>query len=155
MPKYNETKVLPYSPEKLFALVADVQNYPEFVPWCKGIKIKETKENHLIVDLTAGNSFLSETYTSDIYLTPYTKIEVSQNAGPFKYLFNTWEFKAAPGGTELAFLIEFEFNSFIFQKAIESVFLEASTHMIEAFEERAEAIYGHENTPSEGIKLAQ
>ena len=142
MPRYDESKILPYTSEQLFNLVADIEQYPEFVPWCKGIKVKDRKENHIVADLTAGNSFLSETYTSDVYLTPNTKIEVSQNEGPFKYLFNIWEFKDVEDGCELSFQIEFEFSSFIFQKAVESVFMEASTQMIEAFEERAEEVYG-------------
>lgn len=142
MPRYDENKFLPYSPQQLFQLVADVEKYPEFVPWCKDVQIKERKENHLLVNLTAGNSFLSETYTSDVYLTPNKKVEVAQNDGPFKYLFNTWTFEPTEEGTEISFKIEFEFNSYIFQKAIESVFMEAATHMIQAFEERAEGIFG-------------
>ena len=151
MPRYDETKFLPFSAQQLFDLVADVAKYPEFVPWCKNVVIKSEKTSHLIVDLTAGSSFLSETYTSDVYLTPYSKIEVAQNEGPFKYLFNTWEFNPVPKGTEVFFQVEFEFNSFIFQKAVESIFMEASTQMIDAFEERAEIIYGYSrNSQSAG-----
>ena len=148
MPRYNESKVLPYSAQQVFDLVADVEKYPQFVPWCKDVKIKESRENHHLVDLTAGNAFLSETYTSDVYLTPFSKVEVAQNEGPFKYLFNTWTFEDVEGGVNVTFKIEFEFNSYIFQKAIESVFMEASQQMMEAFEERAEEIYGSPKTAS-------
>ena len=141
MPKYNELKALPFTQKQLFNIVGDVEKYPSFVPWCKEVIIKDKKNNHIMADLTAGNHFLSETYTSDIYLTPYSKIEVTQNKGPFKYLFNTWTFDSIPGGTEIAFKIDFEFSSFIFEKTLESVFMEASTQMIQAFEAQAHLLY--------------
>lgn len=141
MPRYHDSRLIPYPQKEVFNIVRDVERYPEFVPWCKAVTVKERKNNHLIVDLTAGNDFLSETYTSDVYLTPYSKIEVSQNKGPFKYLSNIWEFKEHPTGTEISFLIEFEFKSFFFQKAIESVFMETATRMIQAFDKRIRTLY--------------
>ena len=142
MPTHAEQRVLPYTPEQLFALVADIERYPEFLPWCIGARIKERQPNLVVADLIIGFKVFRERFTSRVVLDPPRKIDVTYAEGPFRYLDNHWTFERAPEGCRIGFFVDFEFKSRLMQKVIEVLFSEAVRRMVGAFEKRARDLYG-------------
>jgi coenzyme Q-binding protein COQ10 len=144
MPTHAEQRLLPYTPEQLFDLVADIERYPEFLPWCVGARIKSREENLLIADLVIGFKMIRERFTSRVTLDrPNLRIDVAYTEGPFRYLDNHWTFRPEPGGsTRLDFFVDFEFKSILLQKIIGALFNEAVRRMVAAFEARAKQLYG-------------
>ena len=141
MPTHAERRVLPYSPEQLFDMVADVRRYPEFLPWCVGARIVSTTETELIADLTIGFKMFRETFRSQVTLDRPDHLHVRYLNGPFRYLNNHWRFKPVQGGTEVDFFVDFEFRSRLLQAVIGTVFNEAVRLMVRAFERRAMVLY--------------
>jgi coenzyme Q-binding protein COQ10 len=149
MPTHAERRRLPYTPEQLFALVADVERYPEFLPWCVGARVRERKQNTITADLIIGYRMVRERFTSRIVLDRPRRIDVSYSEGPFRYLDNHWLFEPEPGGgCTINFYVDFEFRSRMLQKIIELLFNEAVRRMVSAFEARARRLYGDENVPA-------
>ena len=136
--------MLPYSPQQMYALVADVERYPEFLPWCLDCRIVERKRGQLIASLTIGYKIFRETFTSEVDLDDKAKvIDVRYIRGPFRYLNNHWAFTPAPNGQCLVnFTIDFEFRTPFLQKIMGVFFNEAVRRMIAAFESRAKQLYG-------------
>ena len=144
MPTHAERRVLPYTPEQLYKLVAEVEHYPQFLPWCVAARIRERRENMIVADLVIGFKMIRERFTSKVALDPEgRKIHVTYAEGPFKYLNNHWRFEEHPDGCVIDFYVDFEFKSKLLQKMIEALFHEAVRRMVAAFETRADALYGH------------
>jgi coenzyme Q-binding protein COQ10 len=142
VPTHAEERVLPYTPEQLFALVADIERYPEFLPWCVGVRIKERQANLVVADLVIGFRIFRERFTSRVSLDPPRRIDVAYSEGPFRYLDNHWTFSPDPGGCRVGFFVDFEFKSRLLQRLIEVLFSEAVRRMVGAFEKRARDLYG-------------
>ena len=143
MPSHTEHKILPYTPEQMFDLVADVARYPEFLPWCIATRIKSSDDGLMIADMVIGFKIFREQFTSRVKVDRPHRIDVTYQNGPFKYLENHWLFEAADNESCLVdFHVEFEFRSKILEKAIGKVFTEAVHRMVSAFETRAADLYG-------------
>jgi coenzyme Q-binding protein COQ10 len=142
MPTHAETKVLPYTPEQLFELVADVAKYPEFLPWCTASRIRSRDGDVFFADLVIGFKMVRERFTSKVRLTRPDRIDVTYTDGPFRHLNNHWVFKPHPKGTEIDFYVDFEFRNRMFQALIGALFGEAVKLMVSAFEKRARQLYG-------------
>ena len=143
MPQHSESRILPYAPEQIFALVADVERYPEFLPWCVACRITDRPSpTEFIADLAVGFKMVREQFTSRVILTPYERIVVSYLKGPFQHLENRWQFNAVDGGTRVDFSLQFEFRSALLQTLIGALFEEAVRRMVAAFEARANKLYG-------------
>lgn len=143
MPTHAEKRHLPYRPEQLYELVARVDRYPEFLPWCKAARITRQEGDVFYADLVVAFKVFRERFTSKVHLFPRTGIDVEYINGPFRYLNNHWRFEPAPdGGCILDFYVDFEFRSRILQNLIGLLFNEAVTRMVGAFESRARELYG-------------
>ena len=142
MPTHAERKVLPYSPEQMFDLVADVGKYPQFLPWCAGARVRSHTDTLLVADLTIGFGPFRESFTSRVDLDRPREVKVKYENGPFRYLNNNWTFEPDPKGCNVKFYVDFEFKSRILQAAIGVVFNEAVRLMVNAFLKRARDIYG-------------
>jgi coenzyme Q-binding protein COQ10 len=142
MPHYAEKKLVPYRPEQLFDLVADVGKYPQFLPWCVGARLRSRTEAELVADLTIGFGPFRESFTSRVALDRPEQIHVRYENGPFRYLRNQWKFLPEGNGTRVSFFVDFEFRSRILQAAIGVVFNEAVRRMVWAFQKRARDVYG-------------
>lgn len=142
MPRHAETRTVAYRPEQMFDLVADVAQYPKFLPWCVGSRIRSRTEREIVCDLTIGFGPFVESFTSRVTLDRPGLIRVRYENGPFKYLNNQWRFLPDPAGCKVDFNVEFEFRSRILQVAIGAVFQEAVRRMVAAFLTRARTIYG-------------
>jgi coenzyme Q-binding protein COQ10 len=142
MPTHAERKVVPYTPEQLFDLVADVGKYPLFLPWCVAARIRCQSADGLVADLTIGFGPFRESFTSRVALDRPNRVTVTYEDGPFRYLNNQWSFTPRGRGTEVGFFVDFEFRSRILQAAIGVVFNEAVKRMVRAFLKRARDVYG-------------
>ena len=149
MPTHAEERVLPYTPEQLFALVADVERYPEFLPWCVGARIRDRRPDLIVADLVIGFKMFRERFTSRVRLDPPHRIDVAYTEGPFRYLDNHWVFERLPEGCRIDFFVDFEFKSRIMQRLIEVLFGEAVRRMVAAFEQRARQLYGTPTSAAE------
>jgi len=152
MPTHAEKRLLPHTPEQLYALVADVENYPAFLPWCVAVRVRHRETladgENIVSDMAIGFKMFRERFTSNVRCRVANgdepgRIDVSYADGPFRHLNNHWVFEAqADGWCEIDFYIDFEFRSALLQKAIGLVFNEAVGKMVNAFEDRAGALYG-------------
>lgn len=143
MPTHAEKRVVPYTPEQMFDLVARIDRYPEFLPWCVAARIRSREGNELVADLVIGFKMFRERYTSRVALERPRRIHVSYLEGPLKHLTNHWVFEPhASGGTEIDFYVDFEFHSKVLQTLIGALFHEAMRRIVAAFEERARRLYG-------------
>lgn len=144
MPTHAEKRVLPYRPDQMFDLVADIEHYPEFLPWCVACRITRREGEVIWGDLMVGFKVFRETFTSKVTLGRPDRIDVEYVNGPFRYLNNHWLFEPAEGGeaTAIDFYIDFEFRSRMMQAVAGTVFNEAVRRMVTAFEARAHAVHG-------------
>ncbi len=143
MPTHAERRIVPYAPEQLYALVSEVDRYPEFLPWCLAARIRKREGALLVADLVIGYKMVRERFTSRVNLDPAAmRIDVTYAEGPFRYLNNHWRFYQHPGGCEIDFYVDFEFRSRILRKMIGPLFNEAVRRMVAAFEARARDLYG-------------
>ena len=151
MPTHAEKRVLPYTPAQLFDLVADVKQYPAFLPWCLAIRVRHHEitettdgcEELLVAEMVIGFKVFRESFTTRVQCGRPDRIDVTYTDGPFRYLNNHWVFSPkGDNACEIDFFVDFEFRSTILQKAIGLVFNEAVKKMVDAFEARAESLYG-------------
>jgi coenzyme Q-binding protein COQ10 len=156
MPTHAEKRFLPYRPEQLFELVASVERYPEFLPWCIAARIRSREpingspdRTMITADLVIGFRMIRERFTSRVSLSPPDRIDVNYSEGPFRYLNNHWIFEPVEpsathpsGGTMLDFYVDFEFHSKLLQSLMAMLFNEAVKRMVHAFETRAKQLYG-------------
>ena len=141
MPTHHEPRFLPQTAEQLFDLVSDVDDYPNFLPWCVALRVTSRDDNEIRADMVVGFKMLREKFTSRVTLTPKERIDVEYLDGPFRYLENRWLFIDKDGGCEIDFFIDFEFRSRLLRKIMEPLFHEAVRRMVRAFEKRATERY--------------
>ncbi|UUR08682.1 type II toxin-antitoxin system RatA family toxin [Sphingomonas glaciei] len=146
MPRHSEQRFLPYTPDQLFDLVADVKRYDEFLPWVTAVRVRSSSETELVADLIVGFGAFRERFTSRVTKQRPSRIEVDYVEGPLKFLHNEWRFEPAEGGTNLGFTVDFAFRNRIFEAVAGQVFDRALRKMTNAFEERANALYGSSNS---------
>jgi coenzyme Q-binding protein COQ10 len=154
MPRHTEKRILPYTPEQLFDLVADVGRYQEFLPWVAATRIREDSETAMVADLIVGFSALKETFSSRVKKNRPEQIDIDYIEGPLKHLHNHWKFRAVPGGTEVDFCVDFAFRNRIFEALAGQMFDRALRRMINAFEERAAILYGDSGSSSSSAQSA-
>lgn len=147
MPKFETTRKVAHSPGNMFDLVADVERYPEFLPLCEALTVRQRRERDgkklLIADMSVGYKAIHETFTSQVLLDrAQLIIAVKYVDGPFRYLDNRWTFSETAGGCDVGFAIDYAFKSRMLSMVMGSVFDRAFHKFSEAFEKRADTIYG-------------
>lgn len=149
MPKHFEKKIVNFTAKQMYELVADIDNYREFLPWCNDSKIIEVtnidnEKKTLIADLEIGYKDLVYTYRSNVLLdNQELTIKVDFVHGPFKNLDNSWIFKKIDDQScEIEFFIDFELNVSVLNLLISKFFDKAFKKMVNSFENRANQIYG-------------
>jgi coenzyme Q-binding protein COQ10 len=143
MPTHAEQRHLPYTQKQLFDLVASVERYPEFLPWCSAARITRRDGDTFHADLVVRFKMFKERFASRVTLHRYSQIDVEYINGPFRYLNNHWRFiEAEDGSSVIDFYVDFEFRSRMLQKLIGLLFNEAVSRMVGAFETRARQLYG-------------
>ncbi len=147
MPKHGETRFLPFSAAQMFDLVADIERYPQFLPWVQALRVKTRGKSDagnevVTADMVVGFKMVRERFTSKVVLVRPERIEVEYLSGPLKYLKNDWTFRDVKGGCEIDFLVDFEFQNRMFERLAGMFFGEALRRMVGAFETRAAVLYG-------------
>ena len=146
MHRHSEKKHVPHTPMQMFQLVADIEKYSEFLPWCVSTRISSREGNELLADMVIGYKMFRERFTSRVTLTEPERIDVAYSHGPFKYLQNHWIFQPdSKGECIIDFYVEFEFRSKLMEKMIGLVFNEAVKKMVYSFEKRAFSVYSRGN----------
>ncbi|MCT8160422.1 type II toxin-antitoxin system RatA family toxin [Pseudoruegeria sp. SHC-113] len=148
MPSHAEKRKLPYSAAQMYDLVADVAQYPKFLPWCAAARIRSRaggpEGEVMLADLVISFKVFRERFGSRVTLFPgESRIQTEYLDGPFRYLKSNWHFTDLPeGGCEIYFDVDFEFKNAILQRVIGVVFNEAMQRIVRAFEDRAHDLYG-------------
>jgi coenzyme Q-binding protein COQ10 len=141
MPRHEEHATLAYGPDELFAVVADVKDYPSFVPWCSGARIHRENPREIIADLVIGFGPFQESFTSEVTLDRPRQVLVRATEGPLEHLTNTWTFTPVTAGTHVDFMIDFQFKSHLLDHVASGMFHEAATRMMSAFESRVHLLH--------------
>ena len=148
MAVHRVTKILPWTPDQLAALVADVHAYPEFVPWVTAMRTWSPREEApgvslLDAEAAVGFSFLKERFSTWVrHDRNRPMVEVGLIRGPFKHLRNRWEFLPDPAGTRVEFMIDFAFRSRLLDAMLQANFDRAVGKLMGCFEARAARLYG-------------
>jgi len=148
MPKYETKRSVGHTPGQMFALVSDVEKYPEFLPLCEALSVRSRRERDgrtiLVADMTVGYKAIRETFTSQVHLKPdELTIDVKYLDGPFRYLTNDWRFEPdQAGGSVVHFYIDYEFKSRVLGALMGAMFDRAFRMFADAFEKRADVVYG-------------
>jgi coenzyme Q-binding protein COQ10 len=143
MTVFHDRAHLPYTPQQVFDLVAGIERYPDFLPWCVGARILRRENNIVYADLVIGWKILRERFSSKVVLTEPSAIHFDYANGPLKYLHGEWRFTPDPrGGTLVEFKVDFEFKSRALALVMGGVFSELVHRMVGAFEARARQLYG-------------
>ena len=155
MPQHSDSRILPYSADQMYALVADVERYPEFLPWNSAARIRARHpgpEGSEVIeaDLVISFKVFRERFGSRVTLWPDRKrIDTEYLDGPFRHLRSGWSFAALPPDAatgrprcKVDFFVDFEFRNAILGRVIGVVFGEAMARIVRAFEDRARALYG-------------
>jgi coenzyme Q-binding protein COQ10 len=150
LPSFHDERRVRHKAEQMFDLVADVERYPEFVPLCKGLRVRTRKteadgRETLVADMTVGYKLIRERFTSRVTLDrPHLKVLVEYMDGPFSELENIWTFIDEPegDGSRVNFFIDYEFRSRTLAALMGSMFDAAFRKFARAFEERANSVYG-------------
>ena len=149
MPKFNSRRLVKHSAAQMFDLVADVERYPEFVPLCQSLKIRERTPNEdgteiIVADMTVSFKLVRESFTSRVTLDrPNLKIMVEYLRGPFSNLENRWTFEPkSETDCDVGFYLSYEFKSRMLAMLMGTMFDAAFARFASAFEKRADVVYG-------------
>ncbi len=151
MPAFTTTRRVAFTPRQMFDLVADVEQYPKFLPLCEDLRVRkrerEADKPAMICEMTVGYHAIRETFTSRVVLDA-AALEVRAGSvpeypsGPFRRVENRWSFAPAEGGCDVEFHIAYEFKSLMLQMLVGSLFDRVFRRYTQAFEERARVVYG-------------
>lgn len=149
MTRFSLTRRLPFKPDDLYAIAADVRGYPAFIPLCAGARVSDERTDaegrsrfRAAVDIAYPKLHLAETFVSDVIADPGSlRIDVKAVGGPVRHLVGDWRFLAAPGGTDVSFNLDYQMSSRMLQFLMTSMFDYAMRKVLNAFEERARQLH--------------
>lgn len=146
MPTHSETRLLPYTAQQMYDLVADVASYPQFLPWTAAARIRSRvpQGDHevMLADLVISFKVFRERFGSRVTLWPdQHRIDTEYLDGPFNHMVSKWQFTDTDEGVEVAFFVDFEFRNRLLQGAAGMFFYEAMQRIVRAFERRAAELY--------------
>lgn len=136
----------------MYALVADVRRYPEFIPWILAVRVRSDSETEMLADCIVGYKGLRESFTSRVHKQPVSRIHVDYVDGPLRHLHNEWGFADAPdGGCIVDFTVEFTFRNSLFERMATQLFDAGVRRLTQAFEDRAAALYGSNSSSATSV----
>jgi ribosome-associated toxin RatA of RatAB toxin-antitoxin module len=139
----HKSVFLGYSAEQMFDLVAKVEDYPMFLPWCGGVKVIERTEDSLTACLAIHFHGVNQSFTTRNQNTRPSQMKMTLVDGPFKCMDGTWHFKALrDDACKVEFDLHYEFSSLILEQLIGPVFGMIANSMVDSFCKRAETVYG-------------
>lgn len=139
----HKSVILGYSATQMFALVDKVEDYPQFLPWCGGVEIKERAGDRLVAAISINYHGVKQSFTTENTNTPPTSMLIKLVEGPFRHLDGKWHFvPLRDDACKVEFELHYEFSSKLLEKLIGPVFSKITNSFVESFCQRAEAIYG-------------
>ena len=139
----HKTVLLGYSAEQMFALVDRVEDYPQFLPWCGGVEVKEREEDRLVATLKINYHGVRQSFTTENTNVRPSSMTMRLLEGPFKHLHGTWQFKPLrEDACKIEFDLQYEFSNKLIEQIIGPVFNMIANSFIDSFSKRAEAVYG-------------
>ena len=152
MPGIHEVRLLPYTAEQMFDLVADVARYQEFLPWVVATRVRSDSDSEMVADMLVGFKALREKFTSKVIKDRPHRIEVIYVDGPMRDLDNVWQFRNLPdGGCEIDFCVDFSFKNKMFEMLAGQYFDRAFRKMVAAFDTRAHELYGNSSSSAQSV----
>jgi coenzyme Q-binding protein COQ10 len=147
VPSHSEIRELPYTAEQMYAVVADVERYPEFLPWCQSVRVlsrgREGGNDVLTAEMMVAYHGVRERYVSRVTLDKAARnIEAVHIQGPFERLTNRWRFEPMKKGSRIHFFIDFAFKNWLLSALAGIAFERTVMRMADAFVERARSLYG-------------
>ena len=139
----SRSALVPYAASEMYALVADVEKYPGFLPWCRDARVREPGEDTVEASLEIGRGPIRKSFTTRNTMVPDSRIDIGLVDGPFKHLQGRWEFMTLDGaGSRIALNLEFELSNALLRRTLGPVFSEIANTMVDAFCRRAKQLYG-------------
>ncbi|CAN7367704.1 type II toxin-antitoxin system RatA family toxin [Pseudoduganella sp. LjRoot289] len=139
----HKSVILGYSAEQMFELVAKVEDYPKFLPWCGGVDVRERGENSVVASLAIHYHGIHQSFTTSNENTPSTGIKMKLVDGPFKTLDGTWTFKPLrDDACKVELDLHYEFSNRLLEQVVGPVFGLIANSMVDSFCKRAETVYG-------------
>lgn len=139
----HKTVLLGYSAEQMFALVDRVEDYPQFLPWCGGVEVKEREENRLVASIMINYHGIKQSFTTENTNVRPVSMTMRLLEGPFKQLHGTWTFKPLRADAcKIEFDLQYEFSNRLIESIIGPVFNMIATSFVDSFSKRAEEVYG-------------
>lgn len=139
----SRSALVPYAASKMYALVADVEKYPGFLPWCRNARVRAPGEETVEASLEIGRGPIRKTFTTRNVMIRDSRIDIGLIDGPFKHLQGCWQFMTLDGaGSRIVLDLEFEFSNALLRRALGPLFSEIANTMVDAFCRRAKELYG-------------
>lgn len=139
----HKSVLLGYSAEQMFALVDRVEDYPQFLPWCGGVEIKQRSEDKLVARIMINYHGVKQSFTTENTNVRPVSMTIRLIEGPFRHLHGTWTFKPLrDDACKIEFDLQYEFSNRLIEQIIGPVFNMIATSFIDSFSKRAEAVYG-------------
>lgn len=142
MSVYIARQHLPYTAPQLFDLVADIERYPEFMPWVIELRARERKDHTILVDMTVGTGPLRKQFSTSAVLHRPHRIDITSRDPMFDRFEQRWTFEPAPDGcTNVEYHVAFRFRSRVLQMLMGTSFADQAAATISAFRHRAKQLY--------------
>jgi ribosome-associated toxin RatA of RatAB toxin-antitoxin module len=139
----SRSALVPYAASQMYALVADVEQYPSFLPWCRDARIRTPGENAVEASLEIGRGPIRKTFTTRNVMTRDARIDIGLVDGPFKHLEGCWQFLPSDdSGSRIVLNLEFELSNALLRRTLGPLFNEIANTMVDAFCRRATELYG-------------
>lgn len=143
MAEVNRTALVPYSAQRMFALVDGVEHYPEFLPWCGGSSVELRNDALTRAEIRIDYHGIKQSFKTENRNTPPTRIDIHLVSGPFRRLDGHWHFHVlAEQACKIEFRLHYEFSSRLLEKLVGPVFNYIAGSFVDAFLARAEKLYG-------------
>ena len=132
-----------YTPAQLFDLVADVERYPEFIPWMITTRVRRRTDRFILTDLTIGAGFLRKQFSTEARLDRPHLMTISSHDPMFKRFEQKWTFKqTTEAWTDVEYRVDFELRSFVLQALLDVTFADRAAAIVLAYTRRARRLYG-------------
>lgn len=144
MKQVRRTAIVPFSAEQMYALVNDIEAYPEFLPWCAEARVLTRRDDSLTASVTMAVGRLHHSFTTANTMQPGRRIAVRLLTGPFRHLEGSWEFvPAGADACEIRLDMQFEFKNRLVELSLGRIFDQIVNSLVGAFTRRAAHVYGH------------
>lgn len=142
MTTITRSSLVAYDAAKMYALVNDIESYPEFLPWCSGSRILQRSEQEVSAQLDISKGSIKQSFSTLNRLTQDQQIEMSLIDGPFQYLQGVWTFETlSDEGCKVSLKLDFKFKNKMMEMLMGKAFSHIASNMVDAFVNRAKKIY--------------